>query len=383
MKKYLSAVILFVALFITACGSGSAVYGTWTLEKVNHDGTSYTLDEIKSLGEQTLGNDVMSMIDTTIVIKESDQSNSGSAFINTAGQTATVDWSLDGNKLKMGVQEAELDGDYLVLSTNDSSKMYFKKSSDSQDISSLPTNSGETAKDDSNDSSEGTKPEETTAPSDDTSESSSSSDSYESSGDYDTILKNATSSIEQGISDINSEWDTLKSGINSYDSYVSNSSDIEEFYKKILAKNAELCTIAYKAALDYAKAIAASSDDDSDKYKKAKDIDKEIYDDMCDIIKEGIYEDLFKSVKKQLYDGALKHSDEAGVSYNDWYDTKSDEYDQWYSTKSDVYEEWYDSKSDIYSFYYDIASEFYSGDADRAQKKIDKFEADIKKRENK
>ena len=377
MKKYFGALLLFVALFITACGSGAAVYGTWTLEKVTKDGTSYTVDELKSLGESAVGSDVMSMADMTIVIKESDKSDSGSAFIGSAGQTAAVEWSLEGNKLKVGVQEGELDGDYLILSPNESSKMYFKKTSDSQDISSLPKSSGESAKDDST---EDVKPEEAASPTDDTTETDTSGDSYVSSTDYETILKNATSSIEQGIADINSEWESLKSDISSYDSYVSKSSDVEEFYKKILAKNAELCTIAYRAALDYAKAIASSSDSDSDKYKKSKDIDKEIYDDLCDIIKEGIYEDLFKAVKKHIYDGVLKHSDDAGVSYSDWYDTKSNEYDLWYDTKSDVYEEWYDSKSDIYSFYYDVASEFYSGDADKAQKKIDKFEEDIQKR---
>ena len=168
MKKYFGVLLLFVALFITACGSGAAVYGTWTLEKVTKDGTSYTVDELKSLGESAVGSDVMSMADMTIVIKESDKSDSGSAFIGSAGQTAAVEWSLEGNKLKVGVQEGELDGDYLILSPNESSKMYFKKTSDSQDISNLPNKIGEAVKEDSN---KDTEPEETDTPSDDDSES--------------------------------------------------------------------------------------------------------------------------------------------------------------------------------------------------------------------
>ena len=77
---------------------------------------------------------------------------------------------------------------------------------------------------------------------------------------------------------------------------------------------------------------------------------------------------------------ALKDSDESGVDYSDWYDTKSDEYSRWYDTKSDVYSEWYDSRSDIYDFYYDLSGEFYSDDQERVDKVIDKFKTRIEKK---
>lgn len=137
MKKYLSAVVVLIALFgtlfVVACGGKAPVLGTWTFEKATYEGTTYTVDEIKSMGGAA-GSDIMSMIDATIVIKEGEKSNSGSALISSAGQTAPVEWSLSGKTITIGVQECEYDGEYIVIPTNEDSKMYFKKTSESQEL---------------------------------------------------------------------------------------------------------------------------------------------------------------------------------------------------------------------------------------------------------
>lgn len=199
-------------------------------------------------------------------------------------------------------------------------------------------------------------------------------------GNLDGIVEAATKEVDARVEYLNEEWESIKEDVTSYDSFVNNEDKIEGFYEDILAKHSELCTIGYKTALAYAEAINESEKDSSEKYDMSKDIDNDIYDDLFDDINDAIYEDLFDDINDYFYDGILKDSDEAGVDYSDWYDTKSDEYSRWYDTKSDVYSEWYDSKSDIYDFYYDLAGEFYSDDQERVDKVIDKFQARIEKK---
>lgn len=136
MKKLIAILICSTLLFFTACSSSAPCCGTWTLDKISRDGTEYTIDELKALGENTFSSDITSFLDANIIIKESSEQNTGNAFIASNGEVETVEWNFSDNKIKMGYRDGILENNYLVFENNDT-MLYFKKVSDSQDLSQI------------------------------------------------------------------------------------------------------------------------------------------------------------------------------------------------------------------------------------------------------
>ena len=186
--------------------------------------------------------------------------------------------------------------------------------------------------------------------------------------------------IEGIEAELRTEWETLSASITDYASFVQNEEAVEAFYELVLDRHEEMCTIACQTALAYGKAIMASDDEWGAKYDMSSKLENDVYDDMLDNVEDLIYDDLFDDLEDYFYDGVLKDDDEAGVSFDEWYDTRSDEFDRWYDCRSDVYSDWYDTRYDVYDFKFDLAGELWSEDADGAQKTIDRFEKKVNKR---
>lgn len=180
--------------------------------------------------------------------------------------------------------------------------------------------------------------------------------------------------VENTISGLEKEFDSLKSEIDTYDKYLQNTSEIEDFYNKIVKTNEDVCIRLYEYALEYANIVVNSNSDSYDKYDDLKGIYDCIYDDAGKDIYNGIYDGVLKDMYKAFYEGVLDDSpDDDG--YSKWSDTCSQEYD-WYSDAcSDTYDFYSDTSSDIYDFYSDVGSAIYKDDMSKAQKRIDKFEA--------
>ena len=187
--------------------------------------------------------------------------------------------------------------------------------------------------------------------------------------------------VENTISGLEKEFDSLKSEIDTYDKYLQNTSEIEDFYNKIVKTNEDVCIRLYEYALEYANIVVNSNSDSYDKYDDLKGIYDCIYDDAGKDIYNGIYDGVLKDMYKAFYEGVLDDSpDDDG--YSKWSDTCSQEYD-WYSDAcSDTYDFYSDTSSDIYDFYSDVGSAIYKDDMSKAQKRIDKFEAKIEKLKN-
>lgn len=194
----------------------------------------------------------------------------------------------------------------------------------------------------------------------------------------DAIEEAAMKDAEDAVAKLQANYDQLVQQIDSYDKYVENADKVEKFYQDVVSVTNETCIVLRARAANYAELILASDGSNMEKYGALEGIEDFIYDDATDVIEKEIYDGILDEMNKAFYDGVLDDSDDA-PSYEQWYDIRSDEYEWWYDARSDVYEAWYDARSDIYSFYYDERSETYSGDMERAQKKLDNFNADIEK----
>lgn len=197
----------------------------------------------------------------------------------------------------------------------------------------------------------------------------------------DGIETAVTEDVENTISELEKEFDLLKSKIDTYDKYKKDSASVEDFYNKILKTNNDACIRLYEYASDYATIIMNSNEDYKQKYKDTKEIYECVYDDAGKDIYNGIYDGVLKDMYKTFYEDVLDNSKDA-KDYSEWSDTRSNEYD-WYSdTRSDVYDFWSDTRSDIYDFYSDIKGDLWDEDLSKVQKHIDKFEAKIEKLKN-
>lgn len=195
------------------------------------------------------------------------------------------------------------------------------------------------------------------------------------------IETTATEDVENTVSELEKEFNTLKSKIDTYDKYLNNSSDVEKFYDKITQANEDVCIRLYEYALDYANLVINSNADSYDKYDDLKGIYDCIYDDALKDVYDGIYDGVLKDMYKAFYDGVLDDAPN-GDGYSEWSDAASQEYD-WYSdASSDTYDSYSDASSDIYDFYSDISSDIYSDKTEKAQKHIDKFKTKIDKLKN-
>lgn len=197
----------------------------------------------------------------------------------------------------------------------------------------------------------------------------------------DGIETAVTEDVENTISELEKEFDLLKSKIDTYDKYKKDSASVEDFYNKILKTNNDACIRLYEYASDYATIIMNSNEDYKQKYKDTKEIYECVYGDAGKDIYNGIYDGVLKDMYKTFYEDVLDDSKDA-KDYSEWSDTRSNEYD-WYSdTRSDVYDFWSDTRSDIYDFYSDIKGDLWDEDLSKVQKHIDKFEAKIEKLKN-
>ncbi len=103
-----------------------SLYGTWKLTKVEVNGSEYTIDELKSMGE-----DVDGYENGYFVFKKG-----GNAYISEDGDSTVAEWRITNGKVRLGKADLVYENGNLVIEGN-GNKLIIEKQSDSQDISKI------------------------------------------------------------------------------------------------------------------------------------------------------------------------------------------------------------------------------------------------------
>ena len=172
------------------------------------------------------------------------------------------------------------------------------------------------------------------------------------------------------------EFETLKTDIDTYDKYKKNVGNVEAFYEHVYEETQLLCIRMREYSLAYAKLIVSSDMSTDDMYDEAKEIYDRIYDDVGSEIYDEIYDGILAEMYDCYYDGIIEDVYDA-IEYDEWSDARSDEYDWWSDTRSDVYDDYSDVRSDIYDFYSDLRSDLWDEDMEKVNEEIEEFQEDI------
>lgn len=254
--------------------------------------------------------------------------------------------------------------------SNESSKPSDEKSS----VSSEPTISEEASSEDSSVTEESKESDESS----ETEETSASSVDKPSSDTTDIVDKLddiVSKDVEETIAELTTEYEQLKSDVDSYAKYLKNAKNMRAFYINALKINRSLCVKMYGYALAYAEAVVSSGDSSKDIYNDLEKIYEIIYDDNGQDMYDKIYDGILADMYDVFYDGILAdaYDNEEYSDYTEWSDARSDEYKWWSDARSDIYEDWSDMRSDIYKFWSIVRSEVYSDDIEDAKKEIEDF----------
>ena len=182
--------------------------------------------------------------------------------------------------------------------------------------------------------------------------------------------------IDDTITKLNNDFESLKKEINTYGKYSKNKDKIQEFYINISNTQNQLNIRLREYSLSYTQSIVNSNLSSDEKYEKLEDLYDIIYEDAADDIYEKIDNGVLKNMFDTYYDGILEDAYDK-VSYEKWYHITSKEYDMWSDTSSDIYDNWSDLKSDIDKLYTDISDEIWEEDVERANEKLQNFKEDI------
>lgn len=185
--------------------------------------------------------------------------------------------------------------------------------------------------------------------------------------------------VEDTLDALYSEYEQIKSEIDTYDKYLSNTDKMEAFYEKVYDVHKSLCIRMREYSIDYVNIIINSDMSTKDMYNELDELYDNIYDDAGDDIYDGVYDGILDDLYDDYYDGILDIDYDDIDNYKEWSTTHSDEYKLWSHTRSDVYSDWSDFRSDVYSFWSDIRSAIWNDNMERAMKKIEKFQKDIDK----
>ena len=99
----------------------SQLYGTWNLYSMEIDGVTFTVDELKALGEEEAS-------EFLLVIKEG-----GMAWLYSGGSGQMIDWEETAEGIKLGIQECAIVDEKICMQVNGVT-MYLTRISDSQAI---------------------------------------------------------------------------------------------------------------------------------------------------------------------------------------------------------------------------------------------------------
>lgn len=182
--------------------------------------------------------------------------------------------------------------------------------------------------------------------------------------------------VENSVSTLKSEMETLVAEIDSFDKYVDNADRMESFYAKVCNDSSHLGICLMEHAVKYAEFIINSDNDFDDKYDDLDELYDVVYEDASDEFYDGIYDGILEDMYDIFYDELLDDAYDT-VPYDKWLDARTNEYEWWLDARSDCYEIWLDTRSDIYEFWLDLRSATFEKDTEEIIKIINNFREDI------
>lgn len=198
---------------------------------------------------------------------------------------------------------------------------------------------------------------------------------------YEDLIKNAENDEKNLVTNLEKDFETLKSQTDTYDKYVSNKESVKAFYDKIYSQTDSFGITLREYSLKYAELVMKENITYSDKYDKLDEIYDEFYDGVGDDIYDDIYDGLLDDMYDYYYDGILDDAYDK-VPYKELSDLRSNEYKWCSGTRSDAYKSISNTRSDIYKFISNIRSKVYQNKEDKALEEIEDFRQDINKLKN-
>ncbi len=197
-------------------------------------------------------------------------------------------------------------------------------------------------------------------------------------GTLEALEADVMKEVENSISALQSEMDTLVAEITTFDKYEENVDRMEAFYTKACTDSLLLEICLMEHAVTYAEFIMNSDNDSDDKYDELDELYDVVYEDAGDEFYDGIYDGILEDMYDIFYDVLLDNAYDS-VPYEKWLDARSNEYEWWLDARSDCYEIWLDTRSDIYDFWLDLRSATFEKDAEEVTEIITDFQEDIEK----
>ena len=195
-------------------------------------------------------------------------------------------------------------------------------------------------------------------------------------GTLESLEANVVKDVENSVSVLTSEMDTLVAEITSFDEYVENVDKMEAFYTNACTESLLLKICLMEHAVTYAEFIMNSDTDFDDKYDDLDELYDVVYEDAGDEFYDGIYDGILDEMYDIFYDELLDDAYDS-APYEKWLDARSNEYEWWLDARSDCYEIWLDTRSDIYEFWLDLRGATFSKDAEEVTEIIADFKEDI------
>lgn len=195
-------------------------------------------------------------------------------------------------------------------------------------------------------------------------------------GTLETLEVDVMKDVENSVSTLKSEMETLVAEINSFDKYAENTDRMESFYTKVCNDSSLLGICLMEHAVTYAEYIINSDADFDDKYGNLDELYDVVYENAGDEFYDSIYDGILEDMYDIFYDELLDNAYDT-VPYDEWLDARTNEYEWWLDTRSDTYEIWLDTRSDIYEFWLDLRNATFEKDTDQIAEIIDNFKEDI------
>lgn len=208
-----------------------------------------------------------------------------------------------------------------------------------------------------------------------TTENASETNAEEFNGDLNDLRK----PVDDMVAGLEEKYDKLKEKMGgSYDGYISNKEDVNDFYEEILTESDKAFSQLVAESKEYFRKAFTDYASDEDALNQAID---DYYDAVYSGILDDYYDRVYGGVLDEMYDdiyGGIIDDAYDSLEYEVWSSESSDAYESWSDTSTEVYKSWSNISSICYSMWSEASSQWFADnkDVNDVMKKIENAIAD-------